>query len=645
MRSSIKKSALKKILLISFLVPLGFMIPGQFFLHAFNPELSMDLPGRFLYSTKPIAYAVCLVFSVIIYLAIRFNLRSMTGFLDRVEKEKDGDWRGGDKGKLQAQARRDCVRIPSLLIVMNVVLWFIGTVSFYLVSGESLRSAAALVTVGWTVALKTSFSILSAAAMSLFIDGILSEPKRLLKIHHILPGERDRFVEGKYSIIILGTLAAFTIHAAYVARFFRLRSSAMAGPSQPELSLVLLGAVFSLIALWLVVMARREDSVQLRLVESRILELTDRAGVDLSDRVEVLNFDDGGRVAAAFNRYAESLKKMLVEIIASLGSQEKSTDSLMEETLEVGRKMAAVSKAAAAISSHLSRQSGSVEEVHSSLSNIENRIAALFQAAEDQASGVVQSSAAVEEMVSNLSSISRSMESLGKASNLLLATAGKGKRKISEAVGLIGRISEMSRLLLEANSIISDVSAKTNLLSMNAAIEAAHAGEAGRGFSVVADEIRKLAELSAVQSKEVGSRLKEMKNEVDSVVSAVKASDSGFAEVLELVGAVNNHETEIRGATHEQVAGSRQVLEALELMKSASEVVKNGAWDMKRDSGRITESFRLLVELAGHNEKEASGIVAEAAEMEKALGGVRKLVEDSHSGIGRIMAEVGRFRV
>lgn len=203
---------------------------------------------------------------------------------------------------------------------------------------------------------------------------------------------------------------------------------------------------------------------------------------------------------------------------------------------------------------------------------------------EEQATSVTQASASIEEMVANVQSIARHVEVQGGAFQRLLSASKDGSDKLQNVNHQILTISSQSEKLDEANHAIADLASQTNLLAMNAAIEAAHAGDAGRGFAVVADEVRKLAEQSAAQSKEITLEIKAIRDSIQTAVNAAQASETAFGLVLQALNEVNQQEQEIKAALREQSAGSDQVSAALGTMNSVTSTVR-GRSAMIRESG------------------------------------------------------------
>ena len=202
---------------------------------------------------------------------------------------------------------------------------------------------------------------------------------------------------------------------------------------------------------------------------------------------------------------------------------------------------------------------------------------------------------------------------------------------------------EESKALQEANKIIATIAAQTNLMAMNAAIEAAHAGEAGRGFSVVADEIRKLAENSSRESQKISAELKQITGTIDRIVTSSSSSEEVFGHVSARLGETGTLVCEVDNAIREQQAGAGQVLEALRVMKDITGKVKTGSESMRAGSDTMLREMHKLQrdsqEISGNLEEMGRSI----AQINDGAGRLSTLAESTQSTIQGITGIVDGF--
>ena len=207
----------------------------------------------------------------------------------------------------------------------------------------------------------------------------------------------------------------------------------------------------------------------------------------------------------------------------------------------------------------------------------------------EQAAAVTESAAAIEEMIANIQSVTKSLsENTQHVWNLQTASE-VGHNGLNEVAAEIREIANESESLLEINSVMQNISSQTNLLSMNAAIEAAHAGESGRGFAVVADEIRKLAESSSRQSKTIGAVLKKIKEEIDKITRSTENVLNKFDAIDNGIKTVAAQERTVLSAMEEQERGSQQMLQAIGQLRDITKGVKNEAFQMVESSRKAMQ--------------------------------------------------------
>jgi len=198
----------------------------------------------------------------------------------------------------------------------------------------------------------------------------------------------------------------------------------------------------------------------------------------------------------------------------------------------------------------------------------------------EQSAAVTESAAAIEEMVANIRSVTNSLSKNTDHVKELQAASKVGHTDLNVVVADIREIANESESLLEINSVMDNIASQTNLLSMNAAIEAAHAGDSGRGFAVVASEIRKLAVSSSQQSNTTGAVLKKIKSAIDKITKSTEAVLDKFNTIDGGIKTVADQERKVLNAMEEQEVGSKQILQAIAQVHEITNRVRSDAEQM-----------------------------------------------------------------
>jgi methyl-accepting chemotaxis protein len=372
----------------------------------------------------------------------------------------------------------------------------------------------------------------------------------------------------------------------------------------------------------------------------------DQAGSgDLSDSSGLSGADEIGRMSAGVDGLVADLRAMISTVkgkVLSLDDAGRDLSATMEET---GASVIQINSSISNTRGRLQEQSASVEEVSAAIEELARNVSALGAMIDGQSAIISQSSAAVEEMIANTESAASQVERAGSASDRNLAEGRAGKSRIDEVTEAVASIVRYSDNLDEAVRVIQEIADRTNLLAMNAAIEAAHAGDSGKGFSVVADEIRKLAEQSTSQAKDISEALGMVRSSIDSVSSASRAAVDSFASILEGADSVGEA---LRGggrAMTESREGARQVLEGLARLRDITREITGGSKEMSTGNDSILRQVARLRDINRVVVSNNDEITRGTMEINDAIAATIELSLRNRDLIGEVRIAADRFIV
>ena len=409
-------------------------------------------------------------------------------------------------------------------------------------------------------------------------------------------------------------------------------------------SMIGIGVVILLIALIIVYMVARAMVKPIQTVVSALQNIAQGEG-DLTVRLPVHGNDEVTDMSEYFNETIEKIGAAIKSVGTSSNTMEEIGTELASNMTETASAVNQISANIDGVKQQAMTQAASVTETAATIEEIVRTIKQLNNSIETQASSVAQSSSSVEEMVANIASIGQTLGKTDEVIRSLTTATGDGKATLVTSNTVTQKIAEESGSLMEASSVIQHIASQTNLLAMNAAIEAAHAGEAGKGFAVVADEIRKLAEESSTQGKTITTTLKTLSGEIETLSASSKTVEEKFNAIFTLAEQVKDMSNRLTDAMREQENGSREVLTAIKNINMVTVEVQAGSEEMLKGGEGVAEEMRKLDDLTRVITESMNEMASGAVQINNAVQEVNEITQKNKRSIEALSLEVSKFKV
>lgn len=567
---ALTRRVLAKIALSSFLVQGLSLYSSELFNCLYNNRfdtLGLDFAARLPYLFKPTVFLVFLgayAFQLAIMLV---TLRPMVSYLR--------------KGGSYTEARQAAIRLPWRIVIIQASAWILGTTAYFVLWNWNPESGLPY---PLAVLLKLAFGFMGSAYNCVLVNIHLLPAKRAMGIVDIRKGENDLFTRYKNLLITFTSTFLVAVHFVYFAYYLL---NPHREPAHPYLALAAWCAYFIAAALGLGFASRFEYKTQLNFLKHRMEGLLESGSGAAEGKVQLLYFDEVGEVAALFNRFLDRFRDLLDEITSSALRLSDSVQDLSTTTREV--------------TSTSNMQAAAVKEVVSTMED----------------SNIITQS--IGKSITEVARIARNTkEHADSGTGIVEATASKMteiRKKNTDTISGIRALTEKIRAIWDIVDIINTIVEQTRIIAFNAALEASTAGEAGRNFRVVAEEIKRLADSTGQSTAEIQSRITEIQKAANNLIVVSEEGTERIRQGHELSD--NLHSV------------FREILFSADVSASSSETIERSI----RQQAMAFEQILMTM-------KEISGGIENLVQTQQQTASTAESLRDMASSL---RAEAGRF--